>query len=232
MEENVYEKFELRENRAEDFVPREYQVEILEKALKHNTIVYLPTGSGKTFIAAMLIKYKSQCLLKKYTDGGKRTFFLVNTVALVSQQAESLRRQLPLEIGEYCGYMGVDYWNADIWKQELDKNQVLVMTAQVFLNMLHHGYISLPDVNLLIMDECHHAVNHHAMRQIMQQFEGLSIEQQPHILGLTATLLNSNCKSDKVESEIHSLEVTLQSKIVSAVNEDMVQVCVYISSLL
>ena len=47
------------EELSKDFIPREYQIELFETALKSNTIIFLPTGSGKTFIAAMLIKHKS-----------------------------------------------------------------------------------------------------------------------------------------------------------------------------
>lgn len=39
-----------------EFVPREYQLELLNEIKKCNTILYLPTGSGKTYIATMLIK--------------------------------------------------------------------------------------------------------------------------------------------------------------------------------
>ena len=34
---------------------REYQLTIVEKALFHNTLVSLPTGLGKTFIAAVVM---------------------------------------------------------------------------------------------------------------------------------------------------------------------------------
>ena len=36
--------------------PRNYQLELFEKAKKQNSIVFLGTGGGKTFIAAMLMK--------------------------------------------------------------------------------------------------------------------------------------------------------------------------------
>lgn len=55
------------ENNTDDFIARTYQIDLLEVALKQNTIVYLPTGAGKTFIAIMLIKELSadlhRCLL-------------------------------------------------------------------------------------------------------------------------------------------------------------------------
>ena len=47
------------ENNANDKIiaPRDYQLDLLEKAKEMNAIVYLGTGSGKTFIAIMLIKH-------------------------------------------------------------------------------------------------------------------------------------------------------------------------------
>ncbi len=45
------------------------------------------------------------------------------------------------------------------------------MTAQIFLNLITHGYIKIEDTNLLIFDECHHALGKsHPYRVIMQRF--------------------------------------------------------------
>ena len=63
------------------------QNELLEKAKKGNIIVYLGTGSGKTYIAIMMIKeYRRQLEL------GKKAVFLVSSVPLVDQQADAIRR--------------------------------------------------------------------------------------------------------------------------------------------
>ena len=61
------------------FTARPYQVKLLEMALERNIIVCLGTGTGKTFISVMLIKELSHQIREIYEDGGKRTFFLVNT---------------------------------------------------------------------------------------------------------------------------------------------------------
>ena len=61
------------------FTARPYQVELLEMALERNTIVCLGTGTGKTFISVMLIKELSHQIREIYKNGGKRSFFLVNT---------------------------------------------------------------------------------------------------------------------------------------------------------
>lgn len=44
--------------------PRSYQNLILDICLKKNTIIYLPTGAGKTFIALLAMKYLAKDLDK------------------------------------------------------------------------------------------------------------------------------------------------------------------------
>ncbi|XP_021927095.1 endoribonuclease Dicer-like isoform X2 [Zootermopsis nevadensis] len=207
----------MEDDTQDDFKPRPYQELLMNLVKQQNTIIYLPTGSGKTFIAVMLIKELSPSL-----DRGKRSFFMVNTVALVSQQAAYIRRHSHHSVGEYSGDLNLDFWTKEVWQQELSQNQILVMTCQIFLNMLMHGYIDLSEINLLIFDECHHAVNDQPMRQVMQLFEHCPRELQPRILGLTATLLNSNCKFGRVKEEVRSLEKTFLSKVATCENMPVV----------
>ena len=70
---------QLDSNVEAGFTARPYQVELLERALERNTIVCLGTGTGKTFISVMLIKELSHQIREIYQNGGKRSFFLVNT---------------------------------------------------------------------------------------------------------------------------------------------------------
>lgn len=64
------------------------------------------------------------------------------------------------------------------WHEEILKHQVMVMTAQIFLNLLNHGLISIRKTNVLIFDECHHARKNHPYREIMRHYlecsEGLN----------------------------------------------------------
>lgn len=66
-------------------------------------------------------------------------------------------------------------------------------------------------MHLLIFDECHHGVSDHSMRQIMLKFEYLTT--LPRVLGLTATLLNKNCKPHQVVNEVRELETTYHSTV-------------------
>lgn len=59
--------FSKQENSDEEkikFVSRIYQNEILKKCIERNTIVYLPTGAGKTHIAIMALKHFAKVLLR------------------------------------------------------------------------------------------------------------------------------------------------------------------------
>lgn len=44
--------------------PRPYQEVMRDICIKQNTIIYLPTGAGKTYIALMVIKHFAKALEK------------------------------------------------------------------------------------------------------------------------------------------------------------------------
>ena len=72
----------MAEQRESPHYAREYQLELLESAKKQNIIVCLGTGTGKTFISIKLIEYLARehdIFSKKFSEGAKRTFFLVNS---------------------------------------------------------------------------------------------------------------------------------------------------------
>lgn len=60
-------------------IERPYQSNIIEVCKNRNSIVFLPTGAGKSFIAFQVIKHFSYQLEKPYSEGGKRSFFLTTT---------------------------------------------------------------------------------------------------------------------------------------------------------
>ena len=111
-------------------------MELLEKAKKKNIIVYLGTGSGKTFIAVMLIKH-----MRDQVTLNKKVVFLCNNVALLEQQAQVIEKTTGLRVGTYCGAHGVDDWDSARWRQEWSSHDVLVMIHQVMLDALSRGYI-------------------------------------------------------------------------------------------
>lgn len=114
----------------EDFAPRNYQVQMKEICLAKNTIIFLPTGSGKTYIALMVMKEISHQLRNTVHEGGKRTFFLANTVALAKQQAQFFARHMPFNVRLYTSEVNVDAWKSDRWHEEFSEGQVRWKGAQ------------------------------------------------------------------------------------------------------
>ena len=119
------------------------------------------------------------------------------------QQGAVIETQTNLKVGQYTGDMLVDLWNKEKWEEEFNQHDVLVMTHQILYNMLAQGYIGLHNINLMIMDECHNATGGHPYSRIMEFHDVLQNDKQaPHIMGLTASIINKKYKKDSSESSI------------------------------
>ena len=60
------------------------------------------------------------------------------------------------------------------------------MTPQLFLNLVLHAFFLLEWVNLLILDECHHASKSHPFSEILLEYHKAAPEKRPKIFGMTA----------------------------------------------
>ena len=193
-----------------DFTTRPYQQELFEKVCKKNMIIYLPTGSGKTYIAIKLIKELSSAIEKPLDQGGKRTVFLANTVPLVVQQAEFLRMHCALNVADYYGDRVInsrklDYWDKEIWEKELRENQILVVIPQLLVDMIQHTFLRLEQINLLIFDECHHATGNHPYSQLLRLYQNQN-HSNIRLLGLTASIVVKKCNLAEFKKEYRKIE--------------------------
>lgn len=213
--ENNHNKHELRE----------YQLELLELAIEKNIIVCLGTGTGKTFISIKLIENlaRQHDIMRPFSEGAKRTFFLVNSVPLVFQQAEAIERHTSLKVKGFCGEMGVDFWSKDDWMKHFNENHVLVMTHQIYLDLLQHARIKLSRANLLVFDECHHANKNHPFKKIMDRFIDFPNEDHPRILGLTASVVGKKVTPSAIPSEVKKLESTMRCECKTSSDPNVVE---------
>ncbi|XP_041017409.1 endoribonuclease Dicer homolog 2 isoform X3 [Juglans microcarpa x Juglans regia] len=204
---------------------RSYQLEALEISIKQNTIVFLETGSGKTLIAIMLLRSYAYLLRK---PSPFIAVFLVPQVVLVSQQGEAVKMHTDLNVGMYCGEMGVDFWGAAIWKKHIEKHEVLVMTPAILLTGLRHSFFKLSMIKVLIIDECHHAKGKHPYACIMTEFYHRQLRSEisklPRIFGMTASPIKT--KSTGVSEfsfweKIKELETLMNSKVYTCASESV-----------
>jgi len=156
---------------------REYQLNILKTCLKRNTLVILPTGTGKTYIAFALIinrveQYKNQ-----------KIFFLAPTKPLVLQHYRNFIKLFPEFRSKCVAIVG------DIKPEKRETMykaaQIVFVTPQTLQNDLIEGRVSFYDASTIIFDEAHKAVGKYAYVFIAKKFVEQS--KNPRIIGLTAS---------------------------------------------
>ncbi|KAF8247196.1 hypothetical protein K440DRAFT_584862 [Wilcoxina mikolae CBS 423.85] len=205
--------------------PREYQLELFEIAKQRNCLAVLDTGSGKTLIACLLIRHMITQELEARTRGAHRrvSFFLVDSVTLVFQQAAVLDCNIDAKVGKYYGDMceSAKMWKQQVWTNILDEDQVIVMTADILYNLLTHAFVNLADINLLCFDEAHHAKKNHVYARIVREFYLPEPEKtRPKIFGLTASPVDARVDVVRAATE---LEMLLHSRIITTSDLSLLQ---------
>jgi len=165
--------------------PREYQIRIAESALRGNTLVVLPTGLGKTIIAAMVAA-------ERLNHG--RVLFLAPTKPLVMQHLETFRGVLNIPEEEIVAFTGEvkREKRARMWREA----RVIISTPQVVENDVIAGIAPLEDFSLLIVDEAHRAVGNYAYVLVAEEYRKRA--KNPLVLAITASPGSVREKLDEI----------------------------------
>lgn len=213
-------------------VPRDYQWQIFQQAIKEDVIVILETGKGKTLIAILLITHRLNLIYSRYSEAKLNSVeksirkqviaVLVPTKALVQQHIVYIQNQLKANGLKYTvkaysgesfnGKVHIDFWKHELWSNEVSQCDVMIMTAEIFRNILERGFLSVTIFDTLIFDECHHATGGHPMKRIfdtINKFE-IQIRYRPKIMGLTPT--PKKVKKGAIEQHIVALEKTMKCR--------------------
>ncbi|KAL6812570.1 hypothetical protein J3E69DRAFT_359687 [Trichoderma sp. SZMC 28015] len=203
--------------------PREYQIDLFERARDENTIVVLDTGSGKTLIAALLMRHVLQVELQSRANGDrhKTAFFLVEKVALCFQQHAVLTTNLEFPVGKFFGEMTGVVRSQEYWDKQFEENMAIVCTAQILLDLLTCGFISMSQINLLVFDEAHHAKRNHPYARIIKDHYMRLQDGRPRILGMTASPVDALTRD--IRQAASELESMLCSKIATISDEALMQ---------
>lgn len=179
--------------------PRSYQLSIASEALRGNTLVVLPTGLGKTIIAAIVAAHR----LQRFPEG--RVVMLAPTKPLAYQHGRSLRRALRLPSDQIITITGEDppAKRASEWMK-----RITVSTPQVLMNDLVSGRTDLREVKLMVFDEAHRAVGDYAYTYLADRY----VDELDHlILALTASPGDSREQIQEVMRNLHISQVQVRS---------------------
>ncbi|KAL0939259.1 ATP-dependent DNA helicase mph1 [Colletotrichum truncatum] len=174
---------------------RDYQFSIVKNGLFNNTLVALPTGLGKTFIAAtVMLNYY------RWTKDAK-IVFVAPTKPLVAQQVDACfniagisRSNTTLLTGDTAPALRNDEWIS---------KRVFFMTPQTLANDISHGYADPKSIVLLVIDEAHRATGEYAYAKVVK----LMRRYNPYfrVLALTAT---PGSKIETVQEIIDNLGIS------------------------
>ncbi len=156
---------------------RDYQFNITQKGLFHNLLVALPTGLGKTFIAATV-------MLNWYRwTKQSQIVFVAPTKPLVAQQVEACfkiagipRSQTTLLTGAIPPGLRAEEWST---------KRVFFMTPQTLINDLKTGVCDPKRIVCVVVDEAHRATGSYAYVEVIKFLRRFN--QSFRVLALTAT---------------------------------------------
>ncbi|RYO88324.1 hypothetical protein DL766_008507 [Monosporascus sp. MC13-8B] len=174
---------------------RDYQFSIVKNGLFNNVLVALPTGLGKTFIAATIMLN-----FYRWTKTAK-IVFMAPTKPLVAQQIDACfniagipRSETTLLTGEITPALRADEW---------ESKRVFFMTPQTLENDLSHGIADPKSIALLVVDEAHRATGNYAYVKVVNFMRRFS--NSFRVLALTAT---PGTKVESIQEVIDSLGIS------------------------
>jgi Fanconi anemia group M protein len=174
---------------------RSYQERIAGQCFKVNTLVCLPTGLGKTVVAALVVAER----LKLFPNG--RVIIMAPTRPLTLQHYKTFIKLLAVDSDDMVAITGVTSpdQRVDLWNK-----RVVFSTPQVVMNDLITKRLQLRDVVLLVFDEAHRAVGDYDYAFIGPQY---AREPNSLILGLTASPGSTREAIEEVCRNLHIRQV-------------------------
>jgi len=194
--------------------PKSYQKELLEKAKQKNTIIFLETGMGKTYIGIMLIKEifgeplnanaKNEIDYVKKTD--KKVLCLFQTVSLLLQQSKVIKHNTNLKVLRLYGNNEKSaFFNHSKFNKTLTHYDIICATPECIYRYFTFGYLNKNHFELILLDECHHCKGDHFYNRVLSHFifDDNKNNDKVKILGLTASpcedgVLEENQIKDKI----------------------------------
>ncbi len=169
-----------------------FQLDLARIGLEEDLLVVLPTGLGKTVIAALIAAE-----VLRRSEG--KVVVLAPTRPLVQQHADSFARWFGrLRTARFTGTV-----RRPVREGAWDGADLVFATPEIVVHDLRDGRYRLDDVALLVFDEAHHAVGKYAYVPIAERYRA-ERPQGGRVLGLTAS---PGGKDERVEEVVGALGV-------------------------
>ncbi|MCX8158948.1 MAG: DEAD/DEAH box helicase family protein [Candidatus Pacearchaeota archaeon] len=182
--------------------PRDYQKAIFNTAKDNNTLVVLPTGTGKTLIALMLSVHR------KMLFPSSKILFLAPTRPLIEQHLQYFKQNLPELFAEMTLFTGSI--NSEKRQKFWQTSEIIFSTPQCIANDLENHLYNLNDVSLLIIDEAHRCLKNYDYTKVVKFYKEHSKSQR--ILGLTASPGHEIEKVRQIAAHLNIDEIEIRTR--------------------
>lgn len=183
--------------------PREYQRAIFGSVKDVNSLVVLPTGTGKTLIAMMVAEYKF-C-----KEPLKKIVIMAPTRPLIEQHLESFKKNFPEGWADMQLFTGKT--NAEKRKEIWQTAEFIFSTPQCINNDITKELYDLKDVSLLIIDEAHRCLKNYSYNKIAMRYKMQNDNGQ--ILALTASPGGDKKTIEDVCSNMNVQKVEVRTRL-------------------
>lgn len=177
-----------------------FQLDLARIGLEEDLLVVLPTGLGKTVIAALIAAE-----VLRRSDG--RLLFLAPTRPLVQQHANSFREWFSdLPSARFTGTV-----KHPVREGGWESARAIFATPEIVANDLAAGRYDLKGVDLLVVDEAHHAVGKYAYVGVAARYQA----ERPSVgrlLGLTASPGGRDERIDEVVGALGVRRIEARSR--------------------
>ena len=156
---------------------RSYQFTIIEQCLHKNTMVVLPTGLGKTFVAAVVMFN----FYRWYPFG--KVIFMAPTKPLVNQQSEACYSIVGISKDDMTQMTG--QMKPDKRKLLWETKRVFFLTPQVISNDILRNNLDVNQIKCVVIDEAHKALGDYAFCKVIEAIG--ETNKNFRVIALTAT---------------------------------------------
>ena len=171
------------------YLPQKEAWEAIKKG--KNTVVAIPTASGKSLVAYL-------AMLHRWLATGKKALYIVPLRALASEKAEELQQFKALGLN-----VGLSTGDLDERDQKLGRFDAIVCTSEKADALLRHRTAWMEEIGCVVADELHllHDPGRGpTLEAILTRFR--AILPQAQIVGLSATVANAKALAAWLDAEL------------------------------
>ena len=158
-------------------------------------LVSAPTASGKTLIATLAI-------INHLSKNGGKVIYLSPLRALAAEKFSEFKKLEKVSLGKKIK-VSISTGDFENLEKNLEKSDVLILTNEKMDSIIRHGAEWIEEIGLVIADEVHLIGDESrgpTLEMILTQLKLL--ETKPQIVGLSATITNSDEIADWLDCKL------------------------------